>query len=71
MEASGRNYRKFEAEVSVEFMKVFTTSMEALTTSTEGFILKKHYEENSFRIRQTCENCMKTRRRRFVTNCEI
>ena len=35
-EASGRNYRKLE--VSVESMEVFTTLMEAPTTSMEGSI---------------------------------
>ena len=28
------------------------------------------YEENNFKVRETRENCMKTRRR-SVTNCEI
>ena len=36
MEVGGRNYRKLE--VSVESMEVFTTLMEAPTTSMEGSI---------------------------------
>ena len=54
MEARGRNYRKLE--VSVEFMEVFTTSMDAPTTSTERSINlhdKIHfYEDRNFKIRQ-------------------
>ena len=72
VEAGGRNYRKLK--VSAESMEVFTTSMEAPTTSMEGPINlhgKTHfYEENNFKVRETRENCMKTRRR-SVTNCEI
>ena len=73
VKASGRNYRKLE--LSVESMEIFTTSMEAPTTSMEGSINlheKKHfYEENNFRIRETCQTCMKTPWRRSVSKCEI
>ena len=65
VEASGRDCRKLEA--SVESMEVFTASMEAPTTSMEGSInlyeKNMFYEENNCKIRETCENCMKTRRR--------
>ena len=59
VEASGRNSKKLE--VSVESMEVFTTSMEAPTTSMQGSInLDKNiyfYEENHFKVRETCKNC--------------
>ena len=41
VEASGRNYRKLD--VSVESMDVFTTSVEAPTTSMEGSINMHDY----------------------------
>ena len=73
VEVSGKNYRKLE--VSVESMEVLTTSMEAPTTSMQGSINlheESHfYEENNLKVRDPCENCVKARRRRPVTNCEI
>ena len=72
-EASGRKYKKLK--VSGEPMEVFTTSKEAPTTSMERSInlhgIERLNDENNFKVRETCSNCMKTRRRRSVTNCEI
>ena len=55
-------------------MEVFTTSMETPSISMEGSINlhEKYifYYENIFKIRETCETCMKTRRR-SVTTYEI
>ena len=72
-EASGRKYKKLK--VSGEPMEVFTTSKEAPTTSMERSInlhgIERFNDENNFKVRETCSNCMKTRRRRSVTNCEI
>ena len=54
VEDSGINYIKLD--ISVEFMEVFTTSMDAPTTSTERSINlhdKIHfYEDRNFKIRQ-------------------
>ena len=64
-EVGGSQWRKElqRLDVSVESMEAFTTSMEAPTASMEGSIRKKNFfYENNFKIRETCENCMNTRR---------
>ena len=80
MEASGRKvggsqWKELQkAEVSVESMEIFTTSIEAPTTSMEGSN-NLHEKKITFmkniillKIRETCQNCMKTWRKRSVTN---